>query len=72
MAQIGIPIVKKWKSLFDERGITYVEYNVEQSEKRNQEFKQLGGRGVPLVVVGKEVIRGYNPDAVVVALKLLD
>jgi len=33
---------------------------VEKSASANTEFKRLGGRGVPLIVVGRERLNGFS------------
>lgn len=55
---------QKTRELLQSHGIEYIEFDVEKSSKGASEFKQLGGRGVPVLLIGGEVIKGYNPDAV--------
>ena len=60
---------QKTRELFAKNNIEYTEYDVEKSAAANREFKQLGGRGVPLVVVNGKIFRGYNPRGIMKALK---
>lgn len=48
------------RELFDANGIKYVELDVEKSTAGYEGHRKLGGNGVPLIVVGDEVIHGYN------------
>lgn len=49
------------KSYFARKGISYDERDVNRSPAALQEFRQLGGRGVPLILVGSERMEGFNP-----------
>lgn len=53
---------KKAKAHMQEKGIQYVEYDVEKDESARDAFRKYGGRGVPLMVVGEKVIHGYDAD----------
>jgi len=66
------PYCKRMRAYFQEHKIRYFEYDIEQSSKGRQQFKALGGRGVPLVLVRDRLIRGYNPKAVSRALENSD
>ena len=55
---------KKMERFLKEKGIPYVVYDIEQDSNAARTFRELGGRGVPVVRIGSKVIRGYNPDAV--------
>ena len=48
------------KSYFARKGISYDERDVNASPAAMQEFRQLGGRGVPLILVGSERMEGFN------------
>jgi glutaredoxin len=51
---------KMTREFFAANGIRYTERDIEQSSSALQQHKKLGGNGVPLVVVGDEIIRGWN------------
>ena len=55
---------KKVRKIFQEKGITYKEFNIETSSQSNSEFKSLGGQGVPLTLINGTVIHGYNPNKI--------
>lgn len=54
---------KKTRAFFADNGIRYVEYDIEKSSEAQGEHRRLGGNGVPLIVVGDEVIKGYSEQA---------
>ena len=59
---------KKTRGFFAEKGIEYVEFDIEKSAEGRKQYEQLKGRGVPLVVANGMVIRGYSPRSVLAAL----
>jgi glutaredoxin len=54
------PHCAKARAYFAKNGIAYVEHDIEKSAAVNAEFKRLGGRGVPLILVGAERISGFS------------
>jgi glutaredoxin len=48
------------RSFFQENQIKFTEYDIENSSFGKDEHRRLGGNGVPLVVIGDQVIHGYN------------
>lgn len=58
------PYCAKARAYMAARGIPYEERDADDS----QEFEQLGGRGVPLFVIGSEVLQGFNPAALDAAI----
>jgi len=53
---------KKSREFFARHGIVYTEYDVERDEAAWRENKRLGGGGVPMIVVGDDVVAGFNPQ----------
>lgn len=51
---------KMSREFFAANGIRYVEHDIEKSSVALGEHRKLGGNGVPLIVVGDEVVKGYN------------
>jgi hypothetical protein len=41
---------------------------IDESEQAYERFKELGGRGVPLIVIHDDFIKGYNRSAISEAL----
>jgi glutaredoxin len=54
------PYCAKARAYFSRRGIAYVEVDVEKSPDGRAEFRRLGGRGVPMIVVGGQRMNGYS------------
>ena len=63
------PHCKRARSYFAERGIAYDDVDIEANEKNQREFKELGGGGVPLIIVGDKVMRGFDPQRMDALLK---
>ena len=55
---------KKVRELLSENNIDYFEYDVEDSEEGRKQFKRLGGKGVPVLLINGEVLKGYNPSQI--------
>ncbi len=56
---------KKMIRFLNEKGISYIAHDIEKDSAAARAYKELGGRGVPVVRVGSHVVRGYNPEAVI-------
>lgn len=54
---------KMTREFFAANGIRYTEQDIEQSSAAYKEHRNLGGNGVPLIVVGDDVIKGWNEQA---------
>ena len=54
---------KMTREFFAANGIRYTEHDIEKSSEALKEHRKLGGNGVPLIVVGDEVIKGWNEPA---------
>lgn len=59
---------RKARDYLRTNGIAHVEYDIEKSSEGKRHFTELGGRGVPLILVGDRQIRGWNPAALESAL----
>lgn len=51
-----------------QQGVKFADLDVEQSSDAATRHRQLGGGGVPVVVIGRRLIRGYQPEAFAAAL----
>lgn len=60
---------KATREFFAANGIRYTEHDIEQSSAAYNEHKKLGGHGVPLIVVGDQIINGYDERALRQILK---
>lgn len=55
---------KKLERFLNEKRIPYTAYDIEKDTAAASTFKELGGRGVPVVRVGSHIVHGYDPGAV--------
>ena len=51
---------KKAARYFRQRGIPFRDYDIEKSEKAARDYKKLNGRGVPIILVGKRRMNGFD------------
>jgi len=65
------PYCKQLRAFLDERRIPYTDYDVEHSFNGGMGFWTLRGRGVPLVVVGADIIYGLDVGKMKESLKRL-
>ena len=63
------PFCVRAKRLLAERHIAYTEFDIEKSAEGRRRYEALGGSGVPVLTVNGTVIHGYNPDAILDALR---
>jgi len=54
------PACKMAKSYFTKKGVPYEEHDVNTEPAARAEFQKLGGRGVPLILIGTERMEGFN------------
>jgi mycoredoxin len=59
-ATVWCPYCAKARAYFKRTNTAYVEHDIEKSADAHAQFKRLGGRGVPLILVGGEKLRGFN------------
>ena len=53
------PYCKKAKTYLASKGVSWCERDIEWSDVDAQLFKQLGGKGTPLTIIGSQVIGGF-------------
>jgi glutaredoxin len=53
-------VCKTARRYFQEHKIRYTEKDIERSKRARQEFERLGGRGVPLILVGRKRLSGFS------------
>lgn len=60
----------KTRQYFGEHNIAYTDLDVEHSELGEKGYQELGGNGVPIVVINQDtVIHGYAPEQLEAALQ---
>ena len=67
-----MPILRNGKEFFSDRKIIFSNFDIEKSEKAKQEFNELGGTSVPLIIIGNRRIDGFNQAAIEAALEKLN
>ena len=55
------PYCDKTRALLRENNIDYFEYDIEKSQKGKQQHRELGGSGIPVLLINGEVVKGYAP-----------
>ena len=55
-------VCRRARAGFAANKIAYNEIDIEKSDAGRREFEALGGRGVPLIVAGGKVMRGFSPE----------
>ncbi|VEF08985.1 glutaredoxin [Pseudomonas fluorescens] len=60
---------KQTKRFLDSKGIAFKEYDIEKDAEARKAYEALGGRGIPLIDVNGTLIRGFDPDEILAALK---
>jgi len=54
-------VCKRAARYFRDQGIAFREKDIDQSPQARREFERLGGRGVPLILVGRRKLAGFSP-----------
>jgi mycoredoxin len=54
----------KTRKLLADNNIDYFEYNIENSTEGYRQYKTMGGRGVPFLLINGEVVKGFNPKLI--------
>jgi glutaredoxin len=58
----------KARDYLNQKGVVFEELDVNASEDARRRFQSLGGRGVPLILIGDRQISGFDPQAIQAAL----
>lgn len=53
---------KKLRVDLSDWGVDYVDIDVESDRKGQRLYDLVNGRGVPILLIGDEVVHGYSPD----------
>lgn len=54
---------KQARAYFEQHAIPYVDYDVEQSAEAKQNYDAIGGRGVPVILIGEARMNGFSPES---------
>lgn len=64
----GCPYCNKAEEFLQKKGINYRRYDIERDAGGQALYRKLGGGGVPLIKIGSSVIRGFQPDEILMNL----
>jgi len=53
-------VCKKAKKYFKANNVPYKDYDIEKSSKGKKDYKKLGAKGVPVILVGKKRLNGFS------------
>ena len=53
-------LCKKAKKYFRANNIPYKDYDIDKSSKGKKDYKKLGAKGVPVILVGKKRLNGFS------------
>jgi len=68
LSRPGCGYCVKAKDFMRSRGIGFTEYNILSSSKGKRLFNKHRGTGVPLIIIGDQVIKGFSTSAILEAL----
>lgn len=51
---------RKARQYFKQNNIPFKEYDIEKNKSAKKRYDALGGRGIPLIVVGKKKVQGFS------------
>jgi glutaredoxin len=54
------PYCQQARNYFREQGIPYIEYDIERDAEAKRAYKAFGGRGIPVIFVGKRRMNGFS------------
>ena len=57
------PYCQQARNHFRQQGIPYVEYDIEKDAAALRDYKAFGGRGIPVIFVGKRRLNGFSVAA---------
>ena len=70
MAEIKVYTSNTWpyctlaKSYLDEKGVEYIERNVQTDKEARKELMGMGHMGVPVIIINGEEIVGFDKDKI--------
>jgi glutaredoxin len=54
------PYCEKARIYFRQQGIPYTEYDIERDAEAKRRYQAFGGRGIPVIFVGKRRMNGFS------------
>lgn len=65
------PVCVRAEDYMKRNNIAYRKLDIEKNSSARSDYKKLGGRGVPLILVGNKTIKGFNSKLIAKYLKEL-
>lgn len=65
------PFCAKARAYLKERNVAFGDFDVDKSDKGRHDFGELGGKAVPVILIGKRKLVGFDQKAVDAALDQL-
>jgi len=62
------PYCQKLEKFLKSKNIKYTRYDIEKSSRGKRLYKQLNETGIPVTKIDSQIIRGFNPTAILKAL----
>lgn len=59
----GCPHCRRLEQYLEQRNVRYKRVDIEKDAAGERRFRELGGRGVPIIKIGSTIINGFNPEA---------
>ncbi len=56
----GCSHCRQLKAWLKQHGLPFREFDIQRNARAFKDFQRLGGRGVPLLLVGEQRIQGFN------------
>lgn len=53
---------KRAKTYMKSQGILFVEHDIEHDIDRRREFYERGGKGIPLIFIGGQMMHGFDQE----------
>ena len=60
---------EKTRQLLFANGVDFFEYDIEASAKGYQQHRALGGKGIPVLLINGNVVKGYDPKRIMELVK---
>jgi len=57
------PYCQQARNYFRQQGIAYTEYDIERDMDAKRRYQAFGGRGIPVIFVGKRRLNGFSISA---------
>jgi len=54
------PHCRQLKAYLQQKKLKFVEFDIETNRRAFKDFQRLGGRGVPVTMIGEQRVDGFN------------